>query len=82
MMAIGNAFDLGSIYDANRDSYQGGYGQQMSRYDYERRRHEEEMRYRQMQYRQMQVMQQTPRPADKPVSNEKEPSPVLLLLKD
>lgn len=76
-MAIGNALGLGNgIYDPNSQMYQNSYGQQMSRYDYERMRHEEEMRYRQMR-----AMQQMPQLADTPVSNEKQPNPVLLLLK-
>jgi hypothetical protein len=76
-MAISTALGLSNgIYDPYRDSYQNSYGQQLSRYDYERMRHEEELRYRQMQ-----ATQQMPQLADKPVSNEKQPNPVLLLLK-
>jgi hypothetical protein len=63
------------IYDGNSQAYANSYAQQMSRYDYERMRHEEEARYRQMQ------MMHQPLPGDKPVSNEKQPNPVLLLLK-
>lgn len=75
-MAISTALGLGNaIYDHNSQAYQNSYGQQMSRYDYERMRHEEEMRYRQAQ------MMHQPLPGDKPVSNEKQPNPVLLLLK-
>lgn len=76
-MAISTALGLGNgIYDANSQMYANSNGQQMSRFDYERMRHNEEMRYRQMQ-----AMQQTPQFADTPVSNEKQPNPVLLLLK-
>jgi hypothetical protein len=69
---------LNGIYDPYSQQYlNASNGQAMSRYDYERMmRHEEELRYRQMQ-----AMQQTPRLADTPVSNEKQPNPVLLLLK-
>lgn len=77
-MAINTGIGLlNGVYDTNSQMYQNSYGQTMSRYDYERMmRHEEEMRYRQMQ-----AMQQTPRLADTPMSNEKQPNPVLLLLK-
>ncbi|MFM7010374.1 MAG: hypothetical protein ACKO0Z_13770 [Betaproteobacteria bacterium] len=76
-MAISTALGIGNgIYDPNSQMYANSNGQQMSRFDYERMRYDEEMRYRQMQ-----AMQQTPRLADTPVSNEKQPNPVLLLLK-
>lgn len=75
-MAISTALGLSNgIYDPNSQAYQNSYGQQMSRYDYERMRHEEEIRYRQAQ------MMHQPQFAEKPVSNEKQPNPVLLLLK-
>ena len=76
-MAINTGLGLlNGIYDPYSKQYQNSYGQQMSRQDYERMRYDEEMRYRQMQ-----AMQQMPQLADTPVSNEKQPNPVLLLLK-
>lgn len=75
-MAIGNSLGLGGMFDPNREMYQEGYGQQMSRYDYERMQYEEYMRHRQAQ-----AMQQGIRPVEAPMSKEKQPNPVLLLLK-
>ena len=75
-MAITSGLGFGNgIYDPYMDQYRSQHGQNMSRQDYERARFHEEMRYRQMQ-----AMQQTPQLADKPVSNDTQPNPVILLL--